>query len=607
MADRKLALLSLVAMLGGCEAGRGPGAVSAPVADTSTVVMTSDPTAALVPTGPSTGCRTASTRYPWGVLASRSWTPLGTTPADRPNEAPGTAYGTPFNARLVLAYGADSDHSNRTVELELADGCRRRFRTASLSAEDNAVIDAEEAKHPLAADPATYAIDWQPDRATPAALNAGTLGKYETQHFVLWFGKNAAGASYRWAAGRNLPWATFLDGAGTWMERVWAMNNTLLGAPMPYTGSTDRKKANIYICGTGLPFLDHPDLEDCGASAADAGWVSAPNLEAGHTTLIHEFGHMIQFYTGGFRDKGDAGPIWETGAEWNSYELSPTYGGFLMDYVNNLENGPLWSHARYGAHPFIGYLYHADRTHDLVWKAWTDNLRTPAGATTEDFLQAIVRLGQAAGRYPNGFASFADDMGWYGAQLAGMDFVDRRALIDATTASATETWASHLYAPLALGPKRGQYVSSRERPLLEFGTHVIPLTVSAGRVQVTVTGATTANAAAWRFAIVAIRGNDSPTYSALGAVSGKGSTTIARAVYPDARVFLVVTATPGIYETLGWQAAGPVQGTKFPYNVTMSGATPSTVPAAPCAANAAPGAWNLNYATNGNLEGGKPC
>jgi hypothetical protein len=279
---------------------------------------------------------------------------------------------------------------------------------------------------------------------------------------------------------------------------------------------------------------------------------------------------------------------------------------FLPFYFSNLENGPFWSHSRYGASPFIGFLYEQDKTRPFFWKAWTANLRNAEGQTREHYLQTYVRLAQAEGVYPDGFRSFADDAGWYGARLAGMDFIDQRALRDVTQASATQTRASHFYAPLAIGSGSGNYVSSPARPLLEFGTHLIPLTATRDTVTVTLTGNTGANQAAWRFAIVAVQG-DTVTYSTLGAATGTGSGTVARTVPADARLYLAVTATPGTYEVLGWQEDGPVTGTRFPYKVQIGGATAWTGDPVPCAANVAPGTPKLNYNTNGNSGDRKPC
>ncbi len=76
------------------------------------------------------------------------------------------------------------------------------------------------------------------------------------------------------------------------------------------------------------------------------------------------------------------------------------------------------------------------------------------------------------------------------------------------------------------------------------------MTGADARVSVRLTGGTTDKDAAWRFALVAVRGGTEPTYSPLGAVEGRGSAVITYRVPRDARLFLAVTATPGVYEPI---------------------------------------------------------
>lgn len=555
---------------------------------------------------PGTGCQAVSTRYPWGKAELRTWSPRSSA-APQPSDKPGVATGSPFEARMIWSYGQDSAFSSRTVELELTNGCRRRFRVSSFFPNDVALIDAAVAAHPLEPDRASYAVYYREGRATQDALVARTLGKYETQHFTFWYGTNTEGESYKWLQARNVALPRLLVDAGDWMEKIWLFDRDLLGAPMPYANVADRRKINIYICGTGLAFAEDGGLKACGASASDAVWIDLEHLQFGSTTAIHEFGHVIQYYTGGFRDRPEAGPIWETGAEWNSFVLSPDNSGFLPVYLNNLENGPLWSNARYAAHPFFSFLYEQDRTRPFFWRAWTENLRNPDGSSKEDFLQAFVRLGQTAGIYPNGFASFADDAGWFGARLAAMDFIDQRALLDVQAAADGRTLISHLDTPLQQGGSGAEYLSPPARPLLEFGTHLVRLTPTGGTVRVSLSGATATNQAAWRFALVSVGDDGRVRYSRLGAANGTGGGDVAWTPPTGGKLYLAVTATPGVYETLGWQPRGPVKGTRFPYRVRITGATLRTGDPARCAANLEPGVTSINYNTNGNSEERRPC
>jgi hypothetical protein len=334
-------------------------------------------------------------------------------------------------------------------------------------------------------------------------------------------------------------------------------------------------------------------------------WVSALAMAA-QPVIAHEFGHVLQFYSGGFRDKGDAGPIWETGAEWNAYALTPLADA-LPFYVDNLENGPLFSHSRYGAFPFILHLQEQDSTRDLVWKTWQSNLRTATGATTEDYVQALVRLGQVQGSFPNGYRSFADDIGRYGAQLATMDFQARQGLMPVLQGPAGQPLTAKRYVPLTATSKTNVYASPAERPLLEYGTHVVPLTAQPGKVTVQLTGGTTANQAAWRLSLVALAPNGSVRYSQMAAAEGTGSAATAIDHQAGEALYLSVTATPYVYETLGWQAVGATTGTTFPYKVQFANATPRTGSATLCDAAAPVNVWDLNYDTNGHHEGGAPC
>jgi hypothetical protein len=106
----------------------------------------------------------------------------------------------------------------------------------------------------------------------------------------------------------------------------------------------------------------------------------------------------------------------------------------------------------------------------LEFGAWQNNLRNDAGATQENYLQTVVRLGKEAGIYPNGFASFADDAGWYGARLVTMDFLNQRAMQDLLRATRTTTWLAHFYTPLAPVATTTDptiFAPPSKRPLLE--------------------------------------------------------------------------------------------------------------------------------------------
>ncbi|MDP1028777.1 DUF6055 domain-containing protein [Sphingomonas sp. KR1UV-12] len=596
---------ALLALLAGCGGGGDGAAPPTGAVPTPTPAPTPTPT----PAATTLGCQSRSQREPWGRADLRSWTPLATTERNYPLETPGTAVGAPFQARLVQAYGEDYGDARRTVILELEDGCRRQFRAESFADADRALIDAQVAAHASVPDTASYRLVERSGQSTAALVQQGRISVYQTQHFAIWYGGDTRGSFYTAIAGQGRGMDQVLRETGAWLEAAWLINRDVLGAPMPFADAADRQKLDIYLCGTGRPVTSGDDLSDCGASAAETMAISAWAVTKGASAVVHELGHMIQFYSGGFRDKGDAGMIWETGAEWNAVALSPSFDGFGAAYLNQLENGFLFSPARYGAWPIFTYLFEKDDTRPFVFGTWLRNRRDANGATQEDYLPAFVRLAQAAGVYPNGFASFADDAGWYGARLAAMDFQNQRAMLDQLRATRTTTWLAHFYTPLAASGSDGQtWAPPAQRPLLQWGTHLVPLTPSAAQVKVTLTGGTTANQAAWRFTLVAVDASGRPTYAPLAAVVGQGSATATLAPSAGTSLYLAVTATPYVYETLGWQVNGrPVTGTRFPYSVRIEGATPRTGSATACDPTSQAGARTYNYTLSGNQDGGSPC
>jgi hypothetical protein len=541
----------------------------------------------------------------------RLWTPRSTVEREYPLETPGTAVGAPFSARLVQAYGDDYGEARRTVVLEMEDGCRRQFRDESFSDTDRALVAQEMARRPLAPDMAEYGLAYREKLTSAEAVRNGSLKVATTQHFAIWYGTKQEGEFYRTAAEQGRSIEQVVAETGEWLEKQWLINREVLGAPLPYSTGSDRKKLDVFFCGTGRPVPDGNDLEGCGANAAEVMNVSGWAVAKGSNVLTHEFGHMIQFYTGGFRDKGDAGMIWETGAEWNAYAVNPSFNPSAADYLNQLENGFLFSPSRYGATPIMNYLFEKDATRNLVFGTWTRNLRDTNGATQEDYLPAFVRLGREAGVYPNGFASFADDAGWYGARLAAMDFLNQRAMLDQLRATRSTTWLPHFYtplAPVASTTDRTVFAPPSQRPLLQWGTHIVPLLTNGQSVKVTLTGGTVANQAAWRFTLVSVSANGTPRYAPMATVVGKTSASTTMTAQPGSSLYLAVTATPYTYETLGWQENGqPVRGTRFPYRVKIEGATPRTGSAAACDPMTQPGATTLNYTLSGNKEGGRPC
>lgn len=592
----------LAACGGGGASESGSTIVAAPVSPAPTPPPPEQPTIV--------GCQSKSNRLPWGQAQLRTWTPKATAEPAEPDRALGSAFGAPFQARLILAYGEDYGASRRTVLLEAADGCRRQYRAESFSDADQTVIADAMAQHPLIPDTASYRLTYRSGMTSPELVEQGKLKLHQTQHFAIWYGTNTQSELYVVAGRQGRTADQVAQDTGEWLEKQWLINRDILNAPMPYANSADRRKVDVFFCGSGRPLASTDDLRGCGNNAAEYINLSMTGLEKGSPIIVHEFGHVIQFYSGDFRDKGDAGVIWETGAEWNSFAVTPSYYASYASYLNQLENSFLFSPARYGANPIFTYLFEQDKTRDLVFGTWLNNLRTTTGATTEDYFQAFVRLAKEKGIYPNGYASFAEDIGWYGARLVTMDFFNQRAMADALRVTRTTTRLANFYTPLAAASTSDPtlFAPPSKRPLLQWGTHIVPLTTSDQQVTVTLKGDTTSNQAAWRFTLVSVAADGTPAYARMTTVEGRASASVRMAPQAGAKMYLVVSATPYVYETLGWQENGkPVKGTRFPYTVKIEGATPRTGSQDACDPNVEFGGWTLNYTLSGDKETGRAC
>ncbi|MCS3807186.1 DUF6055 domain-containing protein [Xanthomonas sp. 4461] len=552
------------------------------------------------------GCQSLSNDAPWGAAQPlRTWTPVRSSAA---LNAVGAADGAPFQARLITAFGEDSAVSVRSVVLEYPDGCRRRYQLLSFAASDRQYVATVAKAHPARVDRRTYLTKAEPDTITAAMLANGSAKKYETQHFAFWYGANTAAESYRDVATRGVAWTTFVTRSAAWFEKVWQMNADLLGAPMPYAAATAPKRINVYLCGTGLPYVQGGDLTECGASGGQAIGISSWALGYGSHSVAHEFMHTLQYYSGGYRNLPAAGWFWETHANWSAFQTARMDDSAVAYYQSNLENGPLFPESRYGAHPLLMFLAETDATRSLVWEMWLKNQRNAAGDTLELPIQTVVRLGQQQGVFPQGFRSFADSIGRYGARLAAFDFVSQKALLDISKDRA----AAKRYVPLKALATRGRYASSPERPLNIYGTHVIPLTPQTGAkaISVSLQGKTVADQAAWRFTLVSLDAQSHPTYAPLGAVDGTAKSAVTLTLPAGStQTYLVVTATPYRYSvvpTAVEQLAGkrPLQ---FPYEVSITGATPLAGLATTCYAYAGTDGLDQNWNTNGHRTDDTPC
>ncbi len=169
-------------------------------------------------------------------------------------------------------------------------------------------------------------------------------------------------------------------------------------------------------------------------------------------------------------------------------------------------------------------------------------------------------------------------MGWYGARLVTMDFLKRAVLNDILFSFGPRIWcrtSTHRWSPLArlAIPPCSHH---RHRATCWSSDPYLPLITTGRTVEVTLTGATTANQASWRFTLVAVDKAGVPHYAPLAAVTGTGSATVTMTPPTGARLFPHRHRTPYVYESLGLQATASRRSAPvFPYRLRINDAVPA--------------------------------
>lgn len=226
---------------------------------------------------------------------------LGSKPADAaqarnwtftPHDAAGISGVRQFDATFLRVNGFDSPLGQRYVVLQLPDGMVKSFPLDDLSAADQSYVKSQPVP--------SYAPETETYRPNYTDYNPRTANTHATAHFVFYWGKNISTDAKPWAS------ASFRQRNFRYFEEIWNFFAQTLHAPMPYAGQATKYKVNVYITKTGLD--KYPD----GFAFGGESIVMHPGaLLEGSSVMPHEFGHVIQFYSGGFRDNADAGWFWK--------------------------------------------------------------------------------------------------------------------------------------------------------------------------------------------------------------------------------------------------------------------------------------------------------
>jgi hypothetical protein len=477
-------------------------------------------------------------------------------PTDQVQEA-GIKQGPPFEAALVRVFNEDTRWSSEMAVFRFRDGSVRAWNSRSFSPEDVKVMHEMKAKSAV---PPTDARTWitKMDDQLQKLVNEKTVNKYETRHFAFIWGMNPD-AEVKEA----LDSPQFIEKTGEWFEKVWTAYEVDFRAPMPHAGEPRPQRIVVKLYHTGIP-----NMGNSWANSADAMALDPRGMLYGSVVIAHEFCHVVQFYSGGFRIRPSVGPWWETHAENGSFNYSPTYDDKFPLMFAHLTHGCQWPESRYSNWAILMQLWEKKRTQHLVFGVWTKNRRDKDGASLEDPIETTVRAGQADRSLPKGWESFNEEVGEMAARMVTMDYINQGYLCDVTVDQRKRTMSKVMPDETA----RGWFKSPEDKKMYAYGIQWISVTPDPGArlFSVSFCGRSKANDARWRLTLVAAGKNNVARYSPRVTAIGKTEVKLGIPVKPGEEYVLAVAATPTKYRSLTWDQTPEFD---YPYAVRAFGAS----------------------------------
>lgn len=391
----------------------------------------------------------------------------------------------------------------------------------------------------------------------------------ETDNYV-----ESANFTVRWgdaidavAWGRQHGYANYPQWVAEHMEEIYDYYVDQVDFVNPADHSVgSRYRINLYLCGTWSNDFLPP-----------ANWAGPDDIGVGHMCLpydkiwddwveSHEFNHILQSYAvdiniangnGGGWGAGNpvAGPVWEAHANYMARMQRPEVVVGSGYYVDRQHFRWLAQETYYGdwlMFDTIAELYGAEAV-DRLW------FEAEQGEHPIDTIKRVLQLDQQ---------EFAALIGEMTSRQVVYDF-------DQGAAMRSDLWrGGGSYRPLhtdpltSLGSNRYR-IGSADAPH-QYGHNMIRLNPTTSSVSVGLTGASSLSGADWRFRLVAVKADFSVRYSPLYA---PGQTANFSLQSGETHMMLVVAATPSVHRNYTmWQTG---VGDPFPYELTITGATPS--------------------------------
>ncbi|MDN3239523.1 DUF6055 domain-containing protein [Glycomyces tritici] len=405
----------------------------------------------------------------------------------------------------------------------------------------------------------------QKQTRTPAFLieaGASTSNYVESANFTVRWGDAVDAVAW----GRQHGYDDYPRWVANHMEEIYDFYVEDVGFVDPADHAAgSRYRINIYLCGTwSNGFL--PPANWAGPDDAGVGHMCLPYDKTWDDWVeSHEFNHIMQSYASDINaDNGNgggwghgnpvAGPVWEAHANYMARMQRPEVVLGSGYYPDRQHFRWLAQETYYGdwlMFDTIAELYGAEAVDRLWYEA-------RQGEHPIDTIKRVLQLDHQ---------EFATLIGEMTSRQVVYDF-------DQGAAMRTDLWRGGAYRPLhtdpltSLGSNRYR-IAGTDAPH-QYGHNTIRLNPTASTVGVQLTGASGLAGADWRFRLVAVKADFSVRYSPLLA---PGQTANFSLQSGETHMMLVVAATPSQHRNYTmWQTG---VGDPFPYELTITGATPS--------------------------------
>ena len=468
-----------------------------------------------------------------------------------------------FTAALVGIDGFDSERSKEYIVVQEPNGRRRGIPLTHFSTADqnyartkNEILLIERAIERSQSNLGNYisGAPVQPGRNTVTS-----------KYFRFIYGNDQNGSGSRWFD------LDFREMVMEYYDMVFEFFVHELGFHPPYGDEATKYKIDVLIFGTGIG--------DGWAFGGDGIWIHPEAMLEGSSVIPHEFGHVLQFYSGGFRNSPVVGWVWESHANWLSNQIIPDYPPVIGLYSERSNHYLTSTRFNYGSWPIFQFIAEQpDLGPEFVNRIWTEALRanpqTPkrqSGSALEDPLQAIMRIGFNDGKFTHPEQSFGDLVGQMAAHNATWDYVYQYPYENAAPPTR------HNRTILEEVPDRpGWYRPPYSMAPQAYGYNVVELEIApqATQIQINLEGVPVDSVADWRATIVVVDSQGRARYSPMT----NGGTVAINVSPSDVKAYLTVAATPLSYTPINLESGGFRAIIKYPYEVLIHGATPVAKP-----------------------------